>query len=65
MTSPLYLTEATTKDELLAFWIANTNELIDAFIAANVDPDLPETTADEIRAVLIQWCVDGDECATA
>lgn len=65
MTGPLYLTEATTKEELLAFWNANTGELVDAFIAANVDPDAPETTADEIRAVLVQWCADGDECAAA
>ena len=61
----LFLSETTTKEELLAFWSENTADLVDAFIAADVDPDAPETTADEISAVLVQWVADGDECASA
>ena len=60
-----FITENTTKAELLAIWHENTGELVDAFIAAGIDPDAPETTADEIRGVIVQWIEDGDECAGA
>jgi len=57
------ITEHTTKTELLQIWNDNINDLVDAFIAANIDPDAEETTADQIRDVICQWIADGDECA--
>ena len=60
-----FITNETARDELLAIWNANTNELVDAFIAAGVDPDRAETSTAEIRAVIVAWIESGDECASA
>ncbi len=57
------ITQETTREELVACWHANLGEMVDAFIAANVDPDDPSTETEEIRRVIIQWIEDGDECA--
>lgn len=61
----MFISQTTTRDELLAIWHDNIGELVDAFIAAGVDPDLPETSTDAIRAVLVAWIEAGDECAAS
>jgi hypothetical protein len=58
-----FITETTSRDELLAIWAANTNDLVDAFIAAGIDPDEEATPTEAIRSVIVNWIEDGDECA--
>jgi hypothetical protein len=59
----MFITAKTSRDELLQIWADNTADLVDAFIAANVDPDHPITKTDDIRAVIVGWIEAGDECA--
>lgn len=59
-----FITSASTKQDLLQIWNDNTADLVDAFIAAGVDPDDESATAEEIYLVIQQWINDGDECAT-
>lgn len=58
-----FITNETTREQLLAIWNENTTDLVDAFIAANVDPDDANTSTDAIRAVIVAWIEAGDECA--
>lgn len=58
-----YIDENTDRAELLRIWDHNTADLVDAFVAAGVDPDDPATSTDAIRDVIVQWISDGDECA--
>ena len=60
-----YITDATTREELLAIWNENTADLVDAFIAAGVDPDQADTPTEAIRDVIVAWIEAGDECAAA
>lgn len=57
------ITENTTRAELLAIWAENTADLVDAFIAAGVDPDMESTPTEAIRDVIVGWIEAGDECA--
>jgi hypothetical protein len=59
----MLITETTSREDLLNVWNENTLDMVDAFIAAGVDPDQPETSTDAIRAVIVKWIEDGDECA--
>lgn len=54
-----------TREEALAVWSENMNDLIGAFMDANVDPDQPETPTAAIIEVIIAWIHEGDECAAA
>lgn len=55
----------TSREELIAAWHDNMSEMADAFLAADVDPDLAETPTEEIRKVIISWIEAGDECVAA
>lgn len=54
-----------TRAEALAVWNENMDDLVDAFIAADVDPDQPGTPTAAIIEVIIAWIHEGDECAAA
>jgi hypothetical protein len=61
----MFITETTSRADLLKVWNENTSEMLGAFLAANVDPDLDSTPTEDIRRVILQWIEDGDECAAA
>ena len=61
----MMITEATTRQELIAVWHDNMSDLMDAFLAADVDPDLDTTPTDAIRNVIVSWIEAGDECSAA
>ena len=52
-----------TRAEVLKVWDENTADLVDAMIAANIDPDKPETKTQDIIDVIRNWIEAGDECA--
>jgi len=58
----MFIDENTSRADLLKAWHENTNGMIDAFLEADVDPDLETTPTEDIRRVIIQWIQDGDEC---
>ena len=57
--------QTATREQLIQAWNANTAEMVDAFIAAGVDPDQAETPTEAIRTVIHAWIEAGDECAAA
>ncbi len=59
----MFIDTNTSREDLIKTWNENVAELVDAFIEADVDPDLPETTTEAIREVIISWVEAGDECA--
>ncbi len=59
----MFIDTNTSREDLIKTWNENVAELVDAFIEADVDPDLPETTTEAIREVIISWIEAGDECA--
>jgi hypothetical protein len=61
----MFITATTSRQDLLTIWNENTLDLVDAFIAAGVDPDLPQTETDAIRDVIVAWIEAGDECAAS
>ena len=60
----MFIDTNTSREDLIKTWNENVAALVDAFIEADVDPDLPETTTEAIREVIISWIEAGDECAT-
>ena len=59
----MFIDENTSRADLIKAVDENLNDVIDAFIDADVDPHKPETPTEDIRRVLIAWIEDGDECA--
>ena len=57
------ITDEMTREQLIDVWHENIGDLVDAFIAAGVDPDHSDSTADQIRDVISAWIEAGDECA--
>lgn len=56
----MMIDENTLRQDLLDAIYAE-GELIDAFIAADKDPENMET--EEVRSFIIDWIESGDECA--
>ena len=57
--------QTAARAELVTAYLNNLGEMVDAFIAANIDPQDDATETEAIRAVIQQWIEDGDECAAA
>ena len=54
----LFITETTSRSDLLNA-IYSDLDLIDAFIQADLDPEVMET--DVVRDFIVDWVADGDE----
>jgi hypothetical protein len=57
----MYIDKHTSRKDLLDA-VYSERQLLDAFIAANQDPELMETEA--LRKFIIDWIESGDECQT-
>jgi hypothetical protein len=58
----MFIDANTSRSNLLAA-IDSDDDLMEAFIAANKDPDYMET--EQLRGFIIDWIEAGDECANS